>query len=79
MKKKYKKGDALILKYRKKNYKDVMEVIGVVLNVSDIEITLGHNFSGTNQIDSTIVPLSNILDVKKITPEEINSINDLKM
>lgn len=76
MVKNLKKSDVLFLKY-KSNDESIMECIGIVVSVSDLDIVIAHNFSDRLAIDSTKVLLKNILESKKILPKEINSFNDL--
>lgn len=56
MKKNYKKGDALFVRYTKTNHTDIFETVGILLKISSVKIELGHNFKETNPIDLTTIP-----------------------
>lgn len=74
---KHKKGDLVLLTYAigcEKFYSS-----GVVLSVSDTDVTIGHNFSHTTPIDVTKIPVKAILESKKIIPREINSLDDIDL
>ena len=67
----------MVITYKKPNYKDNWESVGIVFEVFDSEITLAHNFSGMSAIDTTKIFIDNIQESKKITPKEINTMKEL--
>ncbi len=73
----YKKGDLVALTYVIGNEKFCSN--GIILSVSDTILTIGHNFSHTTPIDVTKIPIKAILEGKKITPKEINSLDDINL
>jgi hypothetical protein len=76
MTKSYNKGDTLLIEYKVDN-KSVIECVGLVFKVSNLGITVAHNFSGNVPVDSTKILLKDIVKSEKILPKEINSIGDL--
>lgn len=77
MKKNYKKGDALFVRYTKTNHTDIFETVGILLKISSVKIELGHNFKETNPIDLTTIPTKKINYIKQTVPKEIKSLKDL--
>lgn len=73
----FKKGDTVSITLNKLNTKNVMEVNGVIGEISDISIKIYHNFSGKKVIDYTMINIKNIIEVRKVVPIEIHSLNDL--
>lgn len=75
----YKKGDTVIILYKKPNHAYIMESVGIVFDMSDAEIIIAHNFSGINPIDLTKVRINKIIDIKKIAVNEINTSKDIAL
>lgn len=73
----FKKGDTVSITLNKLNPKSVLEVNGVIGEMSDISIKIYHNFSGKKVIDYTMINVKNIIEIRKIIPIEIHSLNDL--
>ncbi len=73
----YKKGDTVLVTYKRPNHAHVMQSVGVVFEVSDAEIILAHNFTGLIPLDMTKIYLNKILESKEIMPIEIDSLSDL--
>ena len=78
MTKNYKKRSILIIDYHIPSSKQIVKSIGIVFKISELMLTLVHNFSGTGRrpIDITKIPLKNILKSEEIEPKEINSLGD---
>lgn len=79
MKKIFKKGDTLHLKYMEQDNDNTISSVGIVYSVSETEVTLAHNFSGLIPIDTTKIPLNRIIESRKIIPNEIKSLNELNL
>ena len=72
---KYKKGDLVELVYRIND--DRFCSVGIVLDISDELLKIGHNFKKTNPVDITNVPVGGIIDIKTSTPKEVSIMNDI--
>lgn len=73
----YKKGDLIVLTYTVDSEKFCSS--GIVLSVSDSTLTIGHNFSHFSPIDTTSIPIKDVLKNKKVIPKEINSLDDVSL
>jgi hypothetical protein len=73
MKIEYKKGDILIV-YSKSSKTNS----GILLNKSRESIVLAHNFRDVIPLDTTMIPIKEIVKIEKITPVEINTVKQLK-
>ncbi len=71
----YKKGNLVALAYIVG--KEKFFSTGVVLNMSGAVLILGHNFKRTSPVDTTKIPVKDILEIKKVAPKEVNSFDDL--
>jgi len=79
MTKNYQKGETLIIHFKEEGKK--ITTVGLVLGFSDKKLYLGHNFSGTDPIDSTSINIESILFEERIKIDdmkEIRSLVDLK-
>ena len=74
----YKKGDTIIISYKKPNHAYVLRSTGIVFDVSDSEIILVHNFSGLIPVDLTKIQKNKVIESEKVTIEEINTWEDIK-
>lgn len=76
--KNYKKGDTVLITINKPNTENLLEVNGVIGEISDISIKIYHNLSGKKVIDYTLIKVETIKEIRKIIPVEIHKFSDLK-
>lgn len=79
MNRKYTKGETLIVDLMKDEKR--ISTVGVVLGFSQRKLYLGHNFSGTEPIDTTSIDMESIISEERIDPgkmREVNSLSDLR-
>lgn len=74
---KYKKGDVVVVSYRTEDGKKY-SCTGILTDISRLTLCVGHNFILTHPIDTTRMPLREVMQVKLVKPNEINSPDDLR-
>lgn len=72
----YKKGDVLLVNSISTDGHNIKD-IGILLEKSDLEMVLAHNFSGITPIDITKISIKDINKIEKVIPVEINSLDQL--
>lgn len=75
MSKNYQKGETLIIEFQEGEKR--INAVGVVLGSTGKKLFLGHNFSGTDSIDTTSINMENILSEEVIDPDEMKEIKNL--
>ena len=73
---KYKKGDVLLITYKEDSSGEII-TSGVLFDISQLKITLAHNFSEKIPLDKTILFIKDVINSKIVVPKELNSINDI--
>ncbi len=71
----FNKGELVLVEYKSSN-NAMRRSVGVVLELKHDALHLGHNFMGVTPVDSSRIPLEDVLNVAEVAPKEIDSTED---
>jgi len=72
-----KKGETVLIVLDEQNTKNVLEINGVIGEISENNLKIYHNFSGKKFVDYTLIKMKYVREIKKITYTEIHKLSDL--